>query len=249
MGAVRIDLNADVGEGAGAERELLELVSSASVACGGHAGDEDSMRDTVIRAVERGVAIGAHPSYADRHGFGRRELGTPPAQIEEEVARQIELLLNVCDRAGALVSYVKPHGALYNRAMRDRSAAEAIVRAIERIDTDLVVLGMHDSALLDEAHDAGFRTAREAFLDRAYAADGNLLSRADKRAMLDNVDAAAERAVRLAREGTLVTADDTTIPLPADSLCVHGDGPQAVEIARAARARLEETGIGIVSFV
>jgi UPF0271 protein len=243
-----IDLNADVGEGAAAEAELLQFVSSASVACGGHAGDARSMRETVARAVESGVAIGAHPGYPDKRNFGRVEIGATPTEIENWVVNQIRELQSVCMSAGARVLYVKPHGALYNRALRDRDASAAIIAAIRSIDASLMVLAAPGSAILAAAAATGIRSAREAFLDRGYKSDGRLVPRNERGALLEDPDAAAARAVALARHQPIEAADGTTLVIDADSLCVHGDGLHAASIARNARKQLEAAGVSIAPF-
>lgn len=243
-----IDLNADVGEGAPAEAELLQFVSSASVACGGHAGDARSMRDTVARAVEFGIAIGAHPGYPDKRNFGRIEIGAKPGEIEKWIVEQIRELQSVCAAVGVRVLYVKPHGALYSRALRDRDAAAAIIAAIRAIDADLMILAAPRSALIKEAAAGGIRGAREAFLDRAYRPDGTLVSRSEQGALIEDPDAAGARAVALAQHQPIEAVDGTTLVLDADSLCVHGDSPRASSIARSARQRLEAAGIRIAPF-
>jgi UPF0271 protein len=243
-----IDLNADVGEGAAAEAELLRFVSSASVACGGHAGDAQSMRETVARAVEQGIAVGAHPGYPDKRNFGRLEIGANPTEIEKWVVDQIRELQTVCAAAGVRVLYVKPHGALYNRALRDRDAAAAIIAAIRGIDPSLMVLAAPGSAILAEAAVAGVRSAREAFLDRGYRPDGTLVPRNERGALVEDTDAAAARAVALAQHQPIEATDGTTLVIDADSLCVHGDTRQSASIARGARKQLEAAGISIAPF-
>jgi UPF0271 protein len=232
----RIDLNADVGEGASAEAGLLAVVTSASVACGAHAGDGERMRATVRAACDAGVVVGAHPGYPDREGFGRRELGASPADIERWVAEQLDALREVCRGEGVTLAYVKAHGALYHRAVDDAGAAEAIVAAIARVDRALAVLTLPGSALLAAARAAGLATAREAFLDRAYRSDGSLVPRDVPGALITDPDAAADRALLVARRDE------------ADSLCVHGDSPDALSIARAAARRLRDAGVEIAPF-
>jgi 5-oxoprolinase (ATP-hydrolysing) subunit A len=244
-----IDLNADVGEGSEAERDLLPLVSSASVACGGHAGDQTSMRDAVTRALQLGVTIGAHPGYPDRSTFGRVDIRAKPADIERWIVEQVQQLQSACAAIGTRVAYVKPHGALYNRAWRDHETAAAIVASVRNVDPTLVILGASGSALIEAASGAGLHTAREAFLDRGYAADGALVSRTQHGALIDDPDTAAARAVALARQDPIEAVDGSTVTLNADSLCVHGDSPLAVSIARRARERLQAAGIQISAFV
>ena len=239
-----IDLNADVGEGSGdsrrgADASLLDLVSSASIACGFHAGDARTMRETVSAARDRGVAIGAHPSYPDLPGFGRRELGLDAGEIRRVVTIQLELLANVCARADARLAYVKPHGALYNRATLDRSAADAIAAAVSALDPELRVLCPGASELADSAGRAGLQAVAEAFADRAYSADGRLLSRERAGALLSDPDSAAARALKLVTDGTIESVEGRSLRLEARSLCVHGDGDSALPMLQILRRRLE----------
>ena len=248
-----IDLNADLGESFGrwtipGQDEMLALVSSASVACGAHAGDPVVMRATVRAAHMRGVVVGAHPGYPDLQGFGRRELALAADEIAAHVAAQTGALAGIARLEGATVRYVKPHGALYNRAARDVEAARAIVSAVRSIDPALALLALAGSAMIRAAEDAGLRAAREAFVDRAYRADGTLLPRDRAGAVLGDPSRVAERALRLAEEGRVEADDGTMLELRADSLCVHGDSPGAPRLVAAVRERLERAGIGIAPF-
>ncbi len=248
-----IDLNADLGEGFGRYRlegdtELLDLVSSANIACGFHAGDPLVMRETVSRAAARRVVVGAHPSYPDLVGFGRRELGATPTEVEADVVYQIGALAAFCVGHGTALRYVKPHGALYNRAAKDASIATAIVRAIRSVDPSLILLGLEGTVMLTEAQAGGLDVAREAFVDRAYLADGQLVPRGQPGAVLDDVATIVERAVRMVTERFVIAIDGTRRIVRPDSLCVHGDGPHAVAIVRALRERLESVGIEIAPF-
>ncbi|HXG72606.1 MAG TPA: 5-oxoprolinase subunit PxpA [Gemmatimonadaceae bacterium] len=248
-----IDLNADVGEGSGdsrrgADASLLDLVSSASIACGFHAGDARTMRDTVCAARDRSVAIGAHPSYPDLPGFGRRELGTSPDHIRWAVHSQIDALANVCAQAGARLSYAKPHGALYNRATVDRDAAAAIVEAVTAFDPALCLLCPADSELATAAARAGLAHVAEAFADRAYQSDGRLVSRERAGGVLSDPESAADRALALVLRGTIETIEGRSLRLEAQSICVHGDGDTALPMLRILRRRLEEAGIAIERF-
>jgi 5-oxoprolinase (ATP-hydrolysing) subunit A len=248
-----VDLNADMGEGFGRysldDGALLGVVTSASIACGFHAGDPMVMRDTVARAATAGVAIGAHPGYPDLVGFGRRDLSATPPEIEAMVIYQIGALRAVCTAAGARLRYVKPHGALYNRAARDVSVAEAVARAVRSVDSSLALLGLADSAMMRAAERFGIRGVSEAFVDRAYRNDGRLVPRSQSGSVLTDVGAIAERALRMVETGTVVAMDATIVAVRAESLCTHGDGPQAVAIARAVRARLERAGVVVAPFV
>ena len=248
-----IDLNADLGEGFGHSRlledeALLDLVSSANIACGFHAGDATTMRDTVRAAKPRGVSLGAHPSYPDIPGFGRRELGLSPQDIRFHVARQLHALRDVCAAEHAKLSYVKPHGALYNRAAKDSAAADAIVRAICEVDSSLLLLGLAESEMARAAERGGVGFAAEAFIDRAYKPDGSLAKRTEPGAVLHDVPAAVDRAITLVKSNTIVADDGSQLRVSAQSLCVHGDNPDAAPMLRELRARLEEAGVSIAPF-
>jgi len=248
-----IDLNADLGEGFGSssllhDTALLDLVSSANIACGFHAGDAQTMRDTVRDAKERSVTIGAHAPYPDIPGFGRRELGLPPKQIELHVEYQLRSMLDICGAESARMSYVKPHGALYNRAVWDESVAAAIVDAMLRVDSGLTLLGLPRSKMEGAAERHHMRFAAEAFVDRAYNADGTLVKRSEPGAVIHDVNVAVVRAVDLFTTDTVRARDGTEIRIYADSLCVHGDNPDSLKILRAIRRRLEESGARITSF-
>jgi 5-oxoprolinase (ATP-hydrolysing) subunit A len=249
-----IDLNADLGEAFGrwtipGADDVLALVSSASIACGAHAGDPVVMRATVRAARARGVVVGAHPGYPDLAGFGRRELGLDADEIAAQVAAQTGALAGIARLEGAAVRYVKPHGALYNRAVRDAAAARAIVDAVRGVDQSLVLLALAGSEMIRAAEGGGLRVAREAFVDRAYRADGSLLPRGEPGAVLHDPSRVADRALRLVEEGRVETADGETLRLQADSLCVHGDSPGAPRLVGAVRERLERAGIRVAPFV
>jgi UPF0271 protein len=242
-----IDLNADLGETVDGEPTadddaMFAVVSSASVACGGHAGDAVSMRQAAVRAARHGVALGAHPSFPDREGFGRVALRMEPAPLRAAVAAQLADLV----AAGGDVRYVKPHGALYHAAGSEPEVADAVTAAIadlaDRLGRSLPVLGLGD-ALAAAAARAGLPFVREAFLDRGYLADGSLVPRGQPGALLRDAGEVAERAVRLAEQHEVVAVDGTVISTDAVSLCVHGDTPAAVEMARAVRHALDVRGI------
>lgn len=248
-----IDLNSDLGESFGAwtmgdDDAMLALVTSANVACGFHAGDASTMRATCTTAAERGVAVGAHVSYRDLAGFGRRTMDVPPRELHDEVLYQLAALAGIARVAGARVRYVKPHGALYNRIVADEGQAEAVATAVASFDADLAILGLADTAIARAAADAGLRFVREAFVDRGYRADGTLVPRGEPGAILSGDGVIAERAVRLVREGRVRAADGTDIDVQVDSLCVHGDTPGAVGMARAVRAALADAGIAVRAF-
>lgn len=250
---IRVDLNADLGESFGRYRietdaELLDLVTSASIACGFHAGDPVVMREAVSRAAARGVVIGAHPGYPDLVGFGRRDLSASPEEIEAMVIYQTGALSAFCGAHGVRLRYVKPHGALYNRAARDRAVARAVARAIHSVDPGLILLGLDGTIMIAEAEDAGLAVAREAFADRAYLPDGQLAPRGTTGAVLDDVETIAERALRMVTDRFVTAIDGTRRIVRADSLCVHGDGPRAVAMVRRLRERFEAEGIVLAPF-
>jgi UPF0271 protein len=248
-----IDLNADLGEGFGRWRAaddeaLLPLVSSASIACGFHAGDPVTMRRTVALAARLGITVGAHPGYPDLLGFGRRDLAASTEEVTAWVLYQVGALAAVCRAEGVSLRYVKPHGALYNRAAADPAVAAAVADGVRGADPSLVLLGLAGSWLVAEGEAAGLRVAREAFVDRAYRADGSLVPRDQPGAVLDDADAVGARAVRLAREGRVTTQDGGELALRADSLCLHGDTPGAVHLLGVVRGRLAEAGVAIAPF-
>lgn len=248
-----IDLNADLGEGFGAwpapaDAELLTLVSSASIACGFHAGDPTRMRETAELAARNAVAVGAHPGYPDLLGFGRRELGASPREITDYVAYQVGAMMACAAAAGTRVRYVKPHGALYNRAVREPAVARAIAEAIRLVDPALALLGLAGSTMLVMASEAGVAAAAEAFLDRGYRDDGTLVPRDQPGALIDDPAVAAARALSLVRDRMVDTVSGASISVRADSFCVHGDGARAAAVLRGVRERLTAEGIRIAPF-
>ncbi|MFF6879385.1 LamB/YcsF family protein [Streptomyces sp. NPDC012474] len=248
-----IDLNADLGEGFGRWRltddeRLLSVVTSANVACGFHAGDAVTMRRVCELAAERGVRIGAQVSYRDLAGFGRRAMDVPPAELAAEVAYQIGALEVFARAAGARVAYVKPHGALYNRVVHDEEQAAAVVDGVLLVDAALPVLGLPGSRLLVLAGKAGLPVVTEAFADRAYTDAGTLVPRTLEGAVVTDPDAVVERSLALARSGEVVSRSGTRIGVRARSLCLHGDTPGAVELARRVREGLEASGVLVEAF-
>lgn len=242
-----LDLNADLGEGMGADEALLGLVSSASIACGGHAGDEATMRATVRAAKARGVVIGAHPGFADRENFGRRRLLLPPEELDAQIRGQVRRLVEIAEEEGAEVRYLKLHGALANMAAEEPAVAALCFATVTGLVDDLAILALDNSAQAEVAETMGFRVIREAYADRAYLPDGLLVPRSEPGAVLHDAEAIAERAVRLAQRGEIEAVDGTVVNTAARSLCVHGDTPEAVEIARHVRRRLGEAGIEVAS--
>ena len=249
-----MDLNSDLGEGFGTRRlgddnALLEVVTSANIACGFHAGDPRTLLTTCERAVTRGVAIGAQVGYRDLPGFGRRFIDYEPADLVADVLYQLAALDGLARVAGGRVRYVKPHGALYNAIVSHERQAAAVVEAISRYDSRLPVLHLPGSVFSDVASAAGLRVVAEAFADRGYASDGRLVPRSHPLALLRDPAEVAERVLRIATEGTLLAVDGTLVAVPARSICTHGDTPGAVDLARAVRTRLEAAGVAITPFV
>ncbi|MXM67906.1 5-oxoprolinase subunit PxpA [Streptomyces sp. HUCO-GS316] len=248
-----IDLNADLGEGFGRWRltddeRLLSVVTSANVACGFHAGDAATMRRVCELAAERGVRIGAQVSYRDLAGFGRRAMDVPPEELTAEVAYQIGALEVFARAAGTRVSYVKPHGALYNRVVHDEEQAGAVVDGVLLADATLPVLGLPGSRLLDLAGKVGLSAVEEAFADRAYTEAGTLVPRGEDGSVVTDPEVVVARSVSLARHGTVTARSGSRIEVRARSLCLHGDTPGAVELARRVRERLQESGVRVEAF-
>ncbi|HEY0187406.1 MAG TPA: 5-oxoprolinase subunit PxpA [Cellulomonas sp.] len=250
--ATHIDLNCDLGEGLGpwtlgepgTDDALLRVVTSANVACGFHAGDPMIMAATCATAQRRGVAVGAHVGYQDLAGFGRRVLDVPGEVLRAEIAYQVGALIGVARTVGARVRYVKPHGALYHRIVRDEDQAAAVVAGVVAVDPTLALVGLPGSAVLRLAAEAGLPAVVEAFVDRGYRADGSLVPRGEPGALVTDPAEAGRRAVTMVRDGW-VAADGVRVPVVADSLCVHSDTPGAVAVARAVRAALAEAGVDL----
>ena len=256
--SMRIDLNADVGEGRSAavdgpaarpgshgDAALMPSITSANVACGFHAGDPGVMRATVALAREHGVAVGAHPGFPDLEGFGRRELQVSPRDVEDFVAYQVGALAAIAAAQGVRLQHVKPHGALFNMAVRDAALADAIARAAAVIDRALILFGLPGSELVAAGARAGLRTAREGFADRAYQPDGTLVPRSQPGAVIHDPEIVVRRAVRMVREGSVDAIEGSRVPLAIDTLCVHGDTPGAAELAARIRRALADGGIEV----
>jgi len=248
-----VDLNSDLGEGFGAwkmgdDNAILEIVSSANVACGMHAGDPHIMARTFARAKELGVAVGAHPGYPDLWGFGRRELPSSPVEIEQFVAYQVGAAMGVADLVGHPITYVKPHGALGNLSQVDAAVAGAIVRAIAAVDRKLVLLTYPDGHATCIAKELGMRTCAEIFADRAYTIDGRLVSRKLPGAVLHDPEEVAARVLRMVEAGGVETVEGALLPMEIGSICVHGDSPGAIQMASAIRTRLNDAGIAVKAF-
>jgi UPF0271 protein len=244
-----IDLNADVGEGCGFDADLVPLVSSVNIACGAHAGDLGTMRLAVSLALRHGAAIGAHPGFADREHFGRRELSVSPADAAALLVEQAGVLQEVAAGLGARVGHVKLHGALYGMAARDRVLATAVVEALAEANrqsgSQWALVTLAGSELLSIGRARGLKVAGEAFADRSYRGDGTLTPRSDPGAVIADEDDAARQALRIAREGIVQAADGTEVPVDADTICLHGDSPRAVEFARRIRREFSAAGIEV----
>ena len=246
----RIDLNGDVGETVsggtpGPDLALIPHLTSANIACGFHAGDPGVMRATVEFAREHGVAVGAHPGFPDPEGFGRRELQFSPADVEDFVAYQVGSLAAIAASLGVRLQHVKPHGALFNMAVRDAALAEAIARAAAVIDRTLILFGLPNSEIVSAGKRAGLRTAGEGFADRAYQHDGTLVPRHREGAVIHDRLAVVERVVRMVRERVVETVDRRIVPLLVDTICVHGDTPGAADLASGLRMALIEAGVEV----
>lgn len=242
-----MDLNADLGEGGPADRELLDVVTSASVACGYHAGDPLTMVGTAKMAALRRIAVGAHPSYPDREGFGRRPMRITDEELFAAVVYQIGAMAAAAAAAATSLAYVKPHGALYNEAAADPAVAEPLVRAVAT--TGLPLLCPHGSRMQAAAEMAGVVCYTEAFADRGYRPDGTLVRRGSPGALIHDPAEVARRAVRMVQDGQVTAEDGSVVELRADSLCIHGDTPGALELARSVRRALEDAGVALRPFV
>ena len=248
-----VDLNSDLGEGFGAwtlgdDDAMLELVTSANIACGFHAGDPTTLLATCESAATRGVRIGAQVGYRDLAGFGRRFIDMSPKDLTADVIYQIGALDGLARVAGSRVTYVKPHGALYNAIVHHRRQARAVVAAVVAYDSSLPVLGLPGSVFLEEAREAGLDVVAEAFADRAYTAEGTLVPRTESGAVLHDPTLVAERVRRMVVDGELDAVDGSTVKVAAASVCVHGDSPAAVDMAAAIRALLESSDVEITPF-
>ena len=249
-----MDINSDLGESYGAWRmgddaAMLDIVSSANVACGFHAGDPAGILQTLKQAAARGVAVGAHVAYPDLAGFGRRNMDPSSAELVGDVIYQIGALQGLATAAGTRVRYVKPHGALYNTIAQDARQAGDVIEAIQAVDPQLTLMALAGAPLIEWAKERGLRVVAEAFADRAYTPSGALVSRREPGAVLHDENQIAQRMLTLVRDGVIEAVDGSMVPVQADSICVHGDSPGAVAIARHIRERFEQEGVQIASFV
>lgn len=247
---VSIDLNCDMGESFGAwkmgrDAELMNFVSSVNIACGFHAGDASVIRRTVETAVKKGVAIGAHPSFPDLQGFGRREMKLSAQEIFDLVLYQVSAVKGICEAFNTKLRHVKPHGALYNQGAKDAEIAKSIAEVVKKIDKNLVFYGLSESFLISEAEKIGLRTASEVFADRTYQSDGNLTPRSQANALIENTEEAVSQVLQMVMENSVTTTNGEIIPLKAETICIHGDGENALVFAQIINAKLRDNGIEI----
>ena len=245
-----MDLNCDMGElpeaiADGTQEALLRSITSANVACGGHAGDERTMRTTIEQAMRAGVAVGAHPGYPDRENFGRLELKMSAEAVANSVYEQVRALAEVAAKCGAKLVHVKPHGALYNQAVKNRELAEAIAKGVAKYSKDLVLLGLAEAPMVDVFREAGFAVAAEAFADRRYEPDGTLRSRKFENALIRDPAEASKQALSIAQRGIVTAHDGAEVKLTAQTICIHGDTPGAPEIAATVARMLREAGVAL----
>jgi UPF0271 protein len=240
---MKIDLNCDMGEDIGNDEDIMPYITSANIACGFHAGDELSMRATVRLAKQYGVAAGAHPSWKDREGFGRREMWLSPEEVEELVLHQVGALAAIAEAESVKLHHIKPHGALYNQAAQDPVLARAVARAVKRLRSDLFLVGLAVSSLIEAGIEAGLKVASEGFPDRNYNPDGTLVSRKQANAILEFPEDVAAHALQLARQGIDIRRQHVRV----DTLCLHGDHPHAAQNAKLVREALEKSGIEVAA--
>ena len=244
---MQIDLNADLGEGAGSDEQLLQLVSSANIACGWHAGDASTMRQCVRWAIDNRVAIGAHPSFPDRANFGRSTMHLPPEEIVAGVLYQIGALAAIVKAEGGTLAHVKPHGALYNQAVKEPELAAAIVDAVRRFDPGLRFFGLAGSGMISAAERVGLKPVEEVFADRGYMPDGSLVPRSQPGALIEDEEQSLAQTLSLVRDHQVRAIDGSLVAVNAQTVCLHGDGAHALAFARRIRATLEREGIAVMA--
>ncbi len=240
-----IDLNCDMGEGCANDAALMDYVSSVNIACGFHAGDADTMRRTVDTALEKDVAIGAHPGYRDRENFGRTKMLLPLDEVRGIVIEQINALRDICDAAGAILRHVKPHGALYNQAVKDAELARAVAEAVIDVDQALIYFGLSGSVMISEAEGCGLKTASEVFADRSYQSDGSLTQRTESNALITDPETGVAQVVQMIERKSVSSVDGAVVPIKADTVCIHGDGEHALAFAAAIHTRLIAGNVNI----
>ncbi|WP_154837542.1 5-oxoprolinase subunit PxpA [Staphylococcus sp. Marseille-Q1834] len=249
---MKIDLNCDLGEAFGnysfgGDKDIIPLITSANVACGFHAGDENVMNDTVKIAKDNGVSIGAHPGLPDLKGFGRRNIDIAPQEVYNLMIYQLGALEGFCKAHGTTINHVKPHGALYNMGAKDKNIAHAIAQAVYDFDSSLVLVGLSNSLLISEAESVGLKTASEVFADRRYEDNGQLVSRKEADAVITDTDEALDQVIKMVTENKVISKNGKEIDLKADTICVHGDGAHALDFVSQIRKKLTKEGIDIQS--
>lgn len=249
---MKIDLNCDLGEAFGnysfgGDKDIIPLITSANVACGFHAGDENVMNDTIKIAKDNGVSIGAHPGLPDLKGFGRRNIDIAPQEVYNLMIYQLGALEGFCKAHGTRINHVKPHGALYNMGAKDKDIAHAIAQAVYDFDSSLILVGLSNSLLISEAESVGLKTASEVFADRRYEDNGQLVSRKEADAVITDTDEALDQVVKMVTENKVISKNGKEIDLKADTICVHGDGAHALDFVSQIRKKLTKEGIDIQS--
>jgi UPF0271 protein len=240
-----VDLNCDMGEGMSADQELMRWISSANIACGYHAGNEDTIRKTVRLALQYNVAIGAHPGFDDKSNFGRTEMNLSPGEVYQLTIQQIIILQTICDEENASLHHVKPHGALYNMAAKDARLAAAIASAVFDIGKNVLLYGLSGSCLISEARKIGLRTASEVFADRAYTNEGNLVPRSNPGALITDNAMSVAQVLQMIQKQSVTSINGTLVPIVADTVCIHGDGAHAVAFAKTIHTQLQQYNIEI----
>ena len=240
-----IDINCDMGEGMPNDAAIMPFISSASIACGYHAGDRDTMRKSVELCLKHSVAIGAHPGFHDKVNFGRTQVNLSTSALYDLVSTQLHDLNSICKEMNATLHHVKPHGAMYNMAAKDSEMSKTIAQAVLDFNKDLIYYGLSGSAMLTEATKIGLKTAHEAFADRTYQQDGSLTSRSEKNALIHSEDKMLDQVLLMIRESTVKTVSNILIPVQAETICIHGDGEHALPFAKAIHQRLKKEGINI----
>jgi UPF0271 protein len=240
-----IDINCDLGEDTGFDDALMPFISSANIACGYHAGDEETMKHTVESAIKNNVAIGAHPSFFDRENFGRTAMHLPTDEIYDLIILQLRTIDKIAASMGAELHHVKPHGALYNMSAKDPMIAKIIAQAVKDFNDRVILFGLSGSDSISAARAIGLKTASEVFADRTYQDDGSLTPRSESNAMIEEVDKSAQQSLQMVRERVVTTVNGKTIPIIADTICIHGDGKHAVDFAKAIHKALKKEGVKI----
>ncbi|MBS1558208.1 MAG: LamB/YcsF family protein [Bacteroidetes bacterium] len=241
----RVDINCDLGEGTGNDRALMPWISSANIACGYHAGDEDEMKYVIDLCLQQGVAVGAHPSFLDRKNFGRTNMFLPSSEVTQLVMDQLYRINQIAQPLGAQLHHVKPHGALYNMAAKDAGLAQAIAKAIKEFNSQLILYGLAQSVMIAEAQKLNLKTAHEVFADRTYQPDGSLTPRTQPNALLNDPPQVLQQVIDLVTKNKVCAANGHSISLPADTICLHGDGPQALVLAQLIHNGLMNEGVQI----